>query len=429
MSGCRSILPARARLVACVALLTAVCTACGSGPAGPSTSGPGPAPGATTTAGTTVIATSTPRAATEDAVPRPTAAQATSDTTTKGHPQAGRWSTLPPSPLPALQTVTGAWTGRELVVVGEASDRNGRITAYAAAYDPATRTWRRLPPPSGRRQHIEGRPSAVWTGREVLVMGGDFHEAYAPATNRWRHLAGADFELYGGEGFALVWTGTVAVTYGGGCCGGPDAVGSAYDPVGDTWRTLDTSLLGARWTSGAWTGREVVIAGGNGPLGPRTGQGPPPDVVDLRTAAAYSPATGRWRALPPMPVAMRGTAVWTGTQVLVLGSAGAVAWSPGPDRWTSLLAGFDDRSDAGVVWADGELLVWGGQLWNRTDGWRVPASGLAWAPSTGWSRLPVSPLRGRVGMVTAWTGHQLLVWGGYAALSGGWLTDGAAYTP
>jgi len=426
MSGSGSILPARARLVACVALLTAVCTACGSRPAGPSTSGPGPATRSTTTSTTT----STTRPATEGGGPgATTAASSAAAATGQGHPQAGRWSTLPAAPLPALQMTAGAWTGRELVVVGETYNLKGQITAYAAAYDPATRTWRRLPAPSGRRQHIEGRPSAVWTGREVLVLGGDFHEAYAPATNRWRHLPGAEFGLHGGEGFALVWTGTVAVTYGGGCCGGPDAVGAVYDPATDTWAKLDTSLLGARWTSGTWTGREVVIAGGNGPLHPRTGLGPPADNVDLRTAAAYSPATGRWRALSPMPVAMRGTAVWTGTQVLVVGSAGAVTWSPALDRWTSLPAGFDHRSDAGVVWADGVLLVWGGRVRNPTGGWQVPASGLAWSPSTGWSRLPVSPLHARVGMVTAWTGHQLLVWGGLGAPSGGALTDGAAYTP
>lgn len=337
---------------------------------------------------------------------------------TDGDPvPAGRWTSLPPAPLPELSAVTGAWSGRELLVVGRAGRPDGTTTHHAAAYDPATRTWRRLPPPGSRGQNLRGDPVSVWTGRDLVVWGGDLAEAYTPATNSWRHLphpTGVPF----GTGFAMVWTGSLVVLYGGGCCLNPRAEGGALDLTVDRWRLMPRGPLGARWTSGVWTGTEIVFAGGAG-AGPAGSAEP----VPLADAAAWNPATRRWRSLPPMPAAESVRLVWDGRHVLALGGAVAASYDPGTNSWTRLRAGYDGRSAPGLAWTGSTLLIWGGLL---TEGGteRVPPHGLAYDPGRRrWTGLATSPLRGRAHPVVAWTGRQLLVWGGDGQ------TTGAAWSP
>jgi hypothetical protein len=385
-----------------------------------STSGNAPAASSPTHPATTGTP-ATPSAATPaTATSGPTtgASSGATSVTTPGE-LPGRWAALAASPLPALTEATGAWSGTELIVVGEVSGAAARPVGYAAAYDPATGRWRRLPTPSGSRAKVEGHPHAVWTGRDLVVWGGDFFDAYTPATNSWRRLP-TPAGVPRGDGFAMVWTGRVLVLYGGGCCGGPDSGGASLDPVTGTWTPLPPGPLGARWTSGAWTGTEVVVAGGVGPAAPGD-----LDVVDLATAAAWNPVTRRWRSLPDLPVAGRGEAVWDGARVLVLGPRVAAAYSPATNTWTALPAGYDARDGAGAAWTGHLLLVWGGHVTSPgTAAAALPAHGLGYDPvAHRWTALPTSPLRGRYAPVVGWTGTQFLVWGGTGE------STGAAFTP
>lgn len=71
------------------------------------------------------------------------------------------------------------------------------------------------------------------------------------------------------------------------------------------------------------------------------------------------------------------------------------------------------------------MLVWGGVTGDSPSS-PVPPSGVAYDPAANrWSALPTAPLRGRAGPTVVWTGHEMIVWGGWI----GSLTDGAAYTP
>jgi hypothetical protein len=365
--------------------------------------------------------TTGPSGTTASAPSSTTAGAATGSPTATTSTGVGRWTAMPAPPVPPLMLSTGVWDGTELLVVGEAQG-SPTPTGYAAAFDPAKGTWRRLPTPTGARANVEGAPSAVWTGTEMIVWGGDFFDAYRPATDTWRRLQVPDFAPYGVR-FAMVWTGTRLVMYGGGCCGGPNESGAALDPVTGTWTRLSTELLGGRWTSGAWTGREVVIAGGTGTrwIDPDHVGGE----IPLADAAAYDPARNSWRRLNPLPVAEEATLVAAGSQVFALGPAGCFAWSASSQTWTAYSQGWDGRRSFGAVWTGDRLLVWGGVAPQAgSTGFSPPSHGLSWSRSTGtWTALPMSPLRGRSGAVLAWTGTQLLVWGG----SG--LTDGAVYTP
>ena len=120
-------------------------------------------------------------------------------------PTANTWRKMAPSPLAPSQQPIGTWTGRELIIFVSGLDpaaTDGKpypaSFARAAAYNPATDTWRRIAPLPELRQGA----TVVWDGRDVLVVGGvgaprgakppapaRIGFAYNPATNRWRQLA------------------------------------------------------------------------------------------------------------------------------------------------------------------------------------------------------------------------------------------------
>jgi Kelch motif len=362
---------------------------------------------------------------------RPDTGEPTPTTTA---PQAGTWQRLPAAPIPGMSGayLGGAWTGQEFLVGGLVMEQTGaRITIrnLGAAYNPATGTWRTLPPMPGVAEVGEGWYLAVWTGRELLAGGLDLGAAYNPATNRWRPLSS---RFGSAPGTVVVWTGRQVLTWGGGCCGGYYATGRAYTPATDSWQPLPRGPLAGRHTTGAWTGTEMVVIGGNGRGG------------IFRDAAAYNPTTRSWRRLPPMPEPRTdATATWTGTEVLVVGGShgdinhgglytDGVAYNPATNRWRRLPSMGVGRIGPTAVWTGRQLLVWGGQTVRAGDR-TAPPYGMAYDPATDqWSELPISPLRGRTGHLAVWTGSQMLIWGGSPAREtdpGTEFADGAAYTP
>lgn len=210
-------------------------------------------------------------------------------------PSTNRLEALPPSPLLG-RIAAGTWTGTEMVVVGgegaydEKMDR-ATVFADAAAYNPATRTWRRLPPlPAPRRD-----ATATWTGTEVLVVGGQAGPlsyrvyadgaAYNPATNRWRPVPAMPV---GRRGHTALWTGDEVIVWGGRTL--RDGVwitpprGYAYDPATDRWTGLPTSpLRGRTGHFAAWTGSRMLIWGGQ-PVGDAA-----PDAQPFVDGATYTP--------------------------------------------------------------------------------------------------------------------------------------------
>jgi hypothetical protein len=170
-----------------------------------------------------------------------------------------------------------------------------------------------------------------------------------------------------------------------------------------------------------------------------------PTVVDGRLTVwldsgagwTFDPRLG-WGTVASRPLApARGrSATWTGEQLILWGgeasgmsaSTGA-AWSPGSDGWQMLdppeLGG---RAHHGAVWAPevGRLFIWGGRV--RTPLPRLSNQGAAWdAAANRWEPLPPAPLSPRQHPLLAWTGTELLVWGGVAA--GRPLHDGALLDP
>jgi hypothetical protein len=355
-------------------------------------------------------------------------------------PLPGSWRTLAPAPIAPDGGLASVWAGNQMLLFG-----TRRQATVAAAYRPGANRWRRLP--SGGPAGTFPPYHAVWTGSEMLVWGQGLKKGYSPRTNRWRNLPDSPL-LSVHQGFGLVvWTGREMIGWGGGCCGDAFSDGVAYSPATNRWRALPRSpLAGAQHPLGAWTGRELVIFVGN--LDPDLKPWP----ARFARAAAYNPATNSWRRIPRLPQERGGAnVVWDGHEVLVVGGATAprngkpgrlatvgFGLNPTTNRWRRLASMESGRVGAVAAWSGRQLLLWGGQT-EPLDPRRtvVPPHGLAYDPTRdSWSPLPQAPMLGRVEPTSVWTGRALIVWGGdaFSCNSARKCTtrhfqDGAAFRP
>ncbi len=90
------------------------------------------------------------------------------------------------------------------------------------------------------------------------------------------------------------------------------------------------------------------------------------------------------------------------------------------------------RYDASVAWTGQELLIWGGESCAGAscpnDGAPHLADGAAYnVANDAWRKLATSPLSGREAAATVWTGTEMIVWGGTTGQA--LVADGAAYNP
>ncbi len=328
------------------------------------------------------------------------------------------WAPVPEGPLSARAGFSAVWTGRELILWG-GNLGAALVHGDGAAYDPAAGTWRELPPaPAGFGPRLWH--SAVWTGAEMLLWGGyvegpDDVEgvAYDPVTDRWRPLASV------GEPHrwlhTAVWTGREMVVWGGEVKGGGrEASGLAYDTATDSWRRLPEAPVAARALHTAvWTGREMVVWGGAARDGAYAADG-----------AAYDPAADTWELLPAAPLSARArhAALWDGEAMVVWagrlvpvgpGSSDGGAYDPVTGEWRVLPAtALEERESPVLVATDAGLLAWSG---NRQAQAGVPrglrTGSLLAGPDRGWRQLRSSPFEGGGDFVGVWTGDVLLVWG------------------
>ncbi len=328
-------------------------------------------------------------------------------------PRAAVWQALPAPPAhlknARLAGLESVWTGKELIVVGVRPGPDGtfiKSTNVAAAYDPAKRSWRRLP--GAPKMDNYCRRDAAWAGKELLLWGCG-QAAFNPSANAWLMLPKAP----AGEGFAA-WTGRELIGWGGGCCGDAWDGGSAYDPAANSWRTLSRSPLApSQGPIGAWTGHELLLV--------VSGRSPEdkPYPTRLARTAAYDPATDTWTRLAAPPAdALRygGRAAWDGRELIVIGNRSArshvaLAYDRATNRWRRLARPPQGLTPESAFWTGRRLLVLGAGESLRAFSYDPRADR--------WTALPPVPVRGS-DQTAAWTGRQLIV------LSS---VDGAAFTP
>ena len=303
---------------------------------------------------------------------------------------AAGWQSLPPAPItPDYNWRTSVWTGKQMLVYGRDQVGTSR-TNVAAAYDPATRHWRKLSPP---QQQTTGfmEIHSVWTGKEMLVWGQGTRLAYNPSTDTWRQLPFSHWlSIHDGFG-AVVWDGKEMLGWGGGCCGDAFDDGVAYNPATDKWRALpDARLKGDQHPVGVWTGKRYVVSAGT-------------------QAAAYDPTRNAWRRLASVPL-RAAAAVWSGSHVYVTTTTRSVfSYDPAQDRWQKLPPLPRGRVGAIVAFDGSRVLVWGGA--------RGGASIFPGAKK--WKAFAYGPLPAKLEATAVWTGTSLIVSG----------KAGAAYTP
>jgi N-acetylneuraminic acid mutarotase len=136
-------------------------------------------------------------------------------------------------------------------------------------YNPAGNSWSPVSTtgaPAGRRNH-----SAVWTGSEMIIWGGDSFSTT---------------ELYFNDG-------------------------GRYNPVGNSWTALGTTGApsGRLRHTAVWTGSEMIVWGGS-------------NGNSLNDGGRYNLASNSWTAASTAgaPIAREGhTAVWTGSEMIVWG--------------------------------------------------------------------------------------------------------------
>jgi hypothetical protein len=295
-------------------------------------------------------------------------------------PATRTWTKIAAAPLAARILPVTVWTGKDMLIFGGAGTSGNY--SDGAAYDPATNTWRKLAPiPSSLGGNLTGTGSyAVWTGKVMVVWGffgngrGDHGggslaaATYDPAANSWTTgpVAPAQAPDFG-DAF---WTGKEMIVWGAsfaaGAVPGLEGVsfghleGFAYDPATRKWSTLPASPLGRAGRNlmlAAWTGRYLVVGGGDSQAGRQ------------KDAAAYDPVTNSWMRLPDAPVGFEGNGtapdIWTGASVITIEDAvpggrplsldlTTRSWSLGPKTPVP------GRQRADELWTGSEVLVWGG---------------------------------------------------------------------
>ena len=138
--------------------------------------------------------------------------------------------------------------------------------------------------------------------------------------------------------------------------------GGRYNPATDSWTATSTANApdGRLIHTAVWTGTEMIVWGGQGPL-------PPPAFLTPAGDTIPAPTVGQPRAPSTCPSA-RGydTAVWTGSEMIVWGgypyTNSGGRYEPGTNSWTatSLTNAPEARGYHTAVWTGSQMIVWGG---------------------------------------------------------------------
>jgi N-acetylneuraminic acid mutarotase len=196
----------------------------------------------------------------------------------------------------------------------------GALLLDGGRYNPATDSWKPIPAAGG--PGVRAEFATVWAGFGLVVWGGNdpgpgqpalnTGYIYVPAQNQWRPMS-----LRGAPSArrrpTAVWTGREVISWGGAPVTPEDNTvcpdGARYNPFTDTWTPMSTGPEGRCAHTALWIGSEMLVWGGMGR-----------DRQMLNTGARYNPRTDRWT---PMEIAnapsprMASAAAWTGQGLLL----------------------------------------------------------------------------------------------------------------
>ena len=226
-------------------------------------------------------------------------------------------------------------------------------------------------------------------------------------------------------------------------CGAPPPIVAGPKPVG-SWQPIDATggPMAALLQPAVTANGAVILWGGSGHCG---------TAGACSDGARFDPANGRFFGITAIgaPAARYlHTAVWANGQMLVWGGAGCgrsscsdgAAYDPFSNRWTALAklgapsprawhtAIFTGASTGGSG-TGGEMVIWGGEDAQSKqlygDGARYDTRSEAWKSMSSEGAPTARRFHAAV-----WTGTEMLIWGGdRSATNDDGYGDGAAYRP
>src|SRR5436309_2240274 len=236
--------------------------------------------------------------------------------------------------------------------------------------------------------------------------------------------------------YTAVWTGSEMIVWGG---LGPIPLntGGRYNPSTDSWVATTTTNAPAVRSghTAVWTGTEMIVWGATADT----------------TGGRYNPVTNNWTATSTTNAPdfrYYHTAVWTGTEMVVWGGANFLAlntggsYNPSTNSWTatSITDAPSGRRSHTAVWTGSEMIVWGG---NNEDSFDLNTGGRYNPTSDSWTATTTVNAPASRSIPTAvWTGSEMIVWGGvnfdfvhfntggrYSPSTDSWVNTGTANAP
>jgi hypothetical protein len=187
--------------------------------------------------------------------------QEISDAAALYDPATDTWRMVAAPPHPIERNADIAWTGTQFLVWPRHAPANGML------FDPGTGCWTELPP----LDEPLARGAMVWTGTDVIITGVNTDDPASFVGTRlslddmtWRPIAAAPLPPVGyWEGLtgskSAIWAGTEMLVWAPWLdTAAPATPWLAYDPVTDTWRTLDLAPTRAHHPTLIWTGDAVL---------------------------------------------------------------------------------------------------------------------------------------------------------------------------
>ncbi|KFW72837.1 Kelch-like 31, partial [Pygoscelis adeliae] len=230
----------------------------------------------------------------------------------------GNWNKLTEMPAKSFNQCVVVMDGFIYVAGGEdqndARNQAKHAVSSLSRYDPRFNSWLHLASMQHRRTHF----SLSTCNGLLYAVGGrnaegalESVECYIPITNSWQSKASLEMPRCCHattviDGKLLVTGGYISHAYSRTVC--------CYEPSTDTWREQARLSTPRGWHCAATVADRAYVLGGSqlGPQGER---------VDVMPVECYSPLTGQWSYVAPLPtgVSTAGVALLEGRLCLVGG--------------------------------------------------------------------------------------------------------------